>query len=207
MIESTPVAGTRLPMTHSSTGDYADDRSDGALIACIARGERPAFEALYERYAGQVLGLAVRMLQDRAQSEDVLQEAFWRVWQNAVRFDHERGNVRAWLLTIVHRLAIDAQRKRARPMVEMDAYDDTEWDIVDDEADVTEHAFANISSARVRKALAELPDKQRQVIELAYFHGLTHRQIAERLGEPLGTIHSRALKGMATLKALLWQRV
>jgi RNA polymerase sigma-70 factor (ECF subfamily) len=187
------------------TQPSADDQT---LIAHIARGERWAFEALYERYADQALGLAMRMLRDRAVSEDVLQDAFWRVWQRAAHFDHERGNVRAWLLTIVHRLAIDVQRRNmARPVVEMDAHDDHEWDIEDHEADVSEYAVASISSAEVRKALADLPEKHRTVIELAYFHGMTHREIAERLGEPLGTIHSRALQGMAALKQLLRQRV
>lgn len=183
----------------------ADDRT---LIAHIARGERWAFEALYERYSGQALGLAVRVLQDRTLSEDVLQEAFWRIWKHAGRFDHERGNVRAWVLTIVRRLAIDAHRRgSAHLMVEIDAEDDRDWDIEDEAADVSEHVLERISSAQVRRAIADLPQKNREVIELAFFHGLTHRQIAERLGEPVGTIHSRALQGMAALKELLRQRV
>lgn len=179
---------------------------DNTLITCIAQGDRAAFEALYDRCAGQALGLAMRMLRDRAASEDVLQEAFWRVWQHAAKFDPARGNARSWVLTIVHRLAIDTQRKHiAQPIVEMDAHDG-EWELEDQNADVTAHAFENISSQQVRAAIAGLPEKQRSIIEMAYFHGKTHREIAEQLGEPLGTVHSRALQGMAALKQALWHQ-
>lgn len=181
--------------------------SDQELVAHIARGERWAFELLYERYAAQALGLAMRMMQDRAAAEDVVQEAFCRVWQRAARFDTSSGgNVRAWLLTIVHRLAIDAQRKR-KPDVEMDAHDDAEWDFEDREADVFEHAFTNIATDRVRAAVSQLPERHRKVIELSFFWGLTHREIAQQLGEPLGTVHSWALQGMNRLKSLLRQQL
>jgi RNA polymerase sigma-70 factor (ECF subfamily) len=186
-------------MNHST----ADENT---LLSCIAQGDRAAFEALYDRCAGHAMGLAMRMLRDRAASEDVLQEAFWRVWQHASKFDPALGNARSWLLTIVHRLAIDAQRRHiAQPIVEIDAHE-TEWEIEDQDADVSAHAFNNISSQQVRMAIAGLPEKQRSVIELAFFHGKTHREIAELLGEPLGTVHSRALQGMAALKQALWHQ-
>lgn len=177
---------------------------DSVLIAQIAREDRIAFEALYERYAGQVFGLAVRMMQDQAAAEDVTQEAFCRVWQRAGLFDsvNGTGNVRAWLLTIVHHLAIDAQRNH-RPHVEVDAHGDGDWDIEDGDADVFEHAFAKLSREQVRVAVSQLSDKHRRVIELAYFWGKTHREIAEELGQPLGTVHSWAAQGMNTLKKLL----
>lgn len=179
---------------------------DNTLITCIAQGDRAAFEALYDRCAGHALGLAMRMLRDRAASEDVLQEAFWRVWQHASKFDPSRGNARSWVLTIVHRLAIDTQRKHiAQPIVEIDAHEN-EWEFEDQDADVIAHAFSNISSQQVRAAIAGLPEKQRSVIEMAYYHGKTHREIAEQLGEPLGTVHSWVLQGMAALKQALWQQ-
>ena len=179
---------------------------DNTLVTCIAQGDRAAFEALYDRCAGHALGLAMRMLRDRAASEDVLQEAFWRVWQHASKFDPARGNARSWVLTIVQRLAIDTQRKHiAQPVVEIDAHEN-DWEIEDQDADVIAHAFENISSQQVRAAIAGLPEKQRSVIEMAYYHGKTHREIAEQLGEPLGTVHSRALQGMAALKQALWHQ-
>ncbi len=193
------AAFARTKMNHTSV-------DDNTLVTCIAQGDRAAFEALYDRCAGHALGLAMRMLRDRAASEDVLQEAFWRVWQHASKFDPARGNARSWLLTIVHRLAIDAQRKQiAQPIIEIDAHE-SEWEIEDQDADVIAHAFDNISSQQVRAAIAGLPEKQRSVIEMAYYHGKTHREIAEQLGEPLGTVHSRALQGIAALKQALWHQ-
>lgn len=191
---------------------------DHTLLKQIARGDRRAFEQFYDRYAGQVYGLALRMVRDRAVSDDVLQEAFWRVWTRAGQFDvtQRSGNVRAWLLTIVHHLAIDAQRRQRRePLLESEDNEDSNIDsmaqrldaLVDEDTDVFEHVFANISSERVRSAINTLEERHRNVIEMSFFHGLTHRQIAEQLGEPLGTIHSRALQGMAALRALLWQQL
>lgn len=193
-------ASLRWPMTQHQPDDQA-------LIALIARQDRRAFEALYDRYAGQAFGVAMRMMQDRAAAEDVLQEAFCRVWQRAGQFDtgNDSANVRAWLLTIVHRLAIDAQRNH-KPHVEIDAHDDAEWDIEDHEADVCEHAFSKMSSDQVRAALVRLSDKHRKVLELSYFWGKTHREIAEQLGQPLGTVHSWVKQGMAELKALLTEQ-
>lgn len=184
--------------------------NDHELIARIAHGDRQAFEMLYERYAGLAFGLAMRMLQDCTAGEDVVQEAFCRVWQRAAHFKArgraEGGNVRAWLLTIVHRLAIDAQRKH-KPELDLDVHDDVAWDLEDHDGDVFEHVFTNIETDRVRAAIAQLSEHHRAVIELAFFWGLTHREIAERLGEPLGTVHSWAAQGMNRLKALLKQPV
>lgn len=193
-------ARTRPSMDHIN----ATVVEDTTLIAQIAQGDRRAFEALYERYASQVFGLAMRMMQDRAAAEDVTQEAFCRVWQRAAKFEalNGTGNLRGWLLTIVHRLAIDAQRGQ-KPHVEMDAHDDNEWDIEDQDADVAEHAFAKLNHEQVRVAVSQLSEKHRKVIELAFFGGKTHREIAEQLGQPLGTVHSWAAQGMNALKDLL----
>ena len=180
------------------------------LIAQIARGDRRAFEALYERYAGQVFGLAMRVVQEQGAAEDVTQETFCRVWQRAKSFGNTNtnGNVRAWLLTITHRLSIDHIRGhvvRNSQVIEMDAHDDGEWDIEDRDADVFEHAFSRMNGEQVRAAVSQLEDKHRHVIELAFFGGKTHREIAEQLGQPLGTVHSWALQGMSVLKSLLRQ--
>ncbi len=182
------------------TGDAQDDM---LLMVRIARRDRRAFELFYDKHAPLALGVAMRILADRSMGEDVLQDAFWRVWERAPRFDVNGGNPRAWLLTIVHHLAIDHLRRGRRPSLELDAQEDDAMALPDHDADVHEHALRNIGSAEVRLALGGLDQKQRDVIELSYFQGLTHRQIAERLGQPAGTIHSRALQGIAALKRAL----
>jgi RNA polymerase sigma-70 factor, ECF subfamily len=197
----------------SSDPARLSDVEDHALLSQIANGDRRAFEVLYDRYASHVLGLAIRMMRDRAQGEDVLQETFWRVWTRAANFsaDVGGGNVRAWVLTITHHLAIDAQRKQ-RGQVSLD--DDNHQgsvihvdNLIDQNSDVFEHVFASISTERLKLAIGKLEERHRNIIELSYFHGLTHREIAKQLNEPLGTVHSRALQGMAALRALLWQQL
>lgn len=204
-------AAKARPMMNPDT--HADD---ARLLRLVALQSRDAFELLYDRYAGQVYGVAQRILEDRTASEDVTQEAFLRLWRHAEQFDAERGNARSWLLTIAHRMAIDAlRRRRARRALELerDSGQDTldgagagpeaEWDILDEETNVHEEAHLNISRQRVRQAIAGLPEPHRRVIELAFFSGLTHREIAERLGEPLGTVHSRARQAMLLLRQKL----
>ncbi|MEO6063720.1 MAG: sigma-70 family RNA polymerase sigma factor [Thermoflexales bacterium] len=178
---------------------------DETLVRLIARQDRGAFEALYARHAGLVLGLSYRILGERRQSEDVAQEAFWRVWKGAEGFDTARGNARTWLVSIAHHLAIDlTRRSQRRPVVEMDAdEDDDSWNVPDESADVVEAIEARMSAAEVRAALGQLPEAQRQVIELAYYKGLTHGQIAENLGVPTGTIHTRARLAMQKLRDAL----
>jgi RNA polymerase sigma-70 factor (ECF subfamily) len=152
-----------------------------------------------------VLGLTYRILGERRQSEDVAQEAFWRVWKSAPGFDAARGNARTWLVSIAHHLAIDvARRGQRRPVVEMDADDnDDAWNVPDESADVVEAIEARMSAAEVRAALGQLPEAQRQVIALAYYKGMTHGQIAEHLGVPPGTIHTRARLAMQKLRDAL----
>jgi len=178
---------------------------DETLVRLIARRDRGAFEALYARHAGLVLGLTYRILGERRQSEDVAQEAFWRVWKGAEGFDTSRGNARTWLVSIAHHLAIDVTRRsQRRPVVEMDAdEDDDAWNVPDESADVVEAIEARMSAAEVRAALEQLPEAQRQVIELAYYKGLTHGQIAEHLNVPAGTIHTRARLAMQKLRDAL----
>jgi RNA polymerase sigma-70 factor (ECF subfamily) len=181
---------------------------DAELLNGIAAQDRGSFHQLYERYAPQALGLATRVLGDRSAGEDVLQEAFLRIWHNASKFDVERGTVKTWVMTIVHRLAIDAVRRRqVRPSIAIDAPEYEDWDLPDEEANVHDAVYDKISHAQVHSAMSELPQAHRQIVELAYFKGLTHREIAEHLQEPLGTVHSRARQSITLLKKLLWNRV
>lgn len=182
-----------------------DQPTDAQLIARVARRDRSAFEQLYERHVRHVLGLATRLIGERAGGEEIAQETFWRVWKRAELFDARRGNFSTWLASIVHHLAIDELRRRrghAIP-IEWDADESQLLSLPDPAPDTQERVWANLQGAQIRIALAELPDAQRQVIELAYFEGLTHLEISERLQEPLGTIHTRARLGLAKLKELL----
>ena len=187
---------------------HNNEPSDAELAARMARRDRSAFSLVYDRYSSRAFGLVLRLLGDRAVSEDVLQEAFWRAWQRAETFDAARASFSAWLLSIAHHCAIDEmrrQRTRTKPTdIELDATEDGETrDVVDPESDVSESAWSNLVSDHVRLAITQLPDAQRRVIELAYFGGFTRQEIATQLKEPLGTVHTRARLGLTKLKELL----
>ena len=173
--------------------------SDEILAAQVARGESAALEALYDRHASIVLGIALKVIGD----EDVLQETFWRVWRGASSFQPQRGLFTSWLFRIVRNLAIDAYRRRnIRAQVTFGA-DGTESILdktPDPNANVAEQTQVLLKNQQVRKALISLPQVQRQVIEMAYFYGMTRQEIAEATGEALGTIHTRARLGLHKLR-------
>ncbi|MGH2538073.1 MAG: RNA polymerase sigma factor [Candidatus Promineifilaceae bacterium] len=179
--------------------------SDEELMAQVAGGDEGALEALYDRYASAALGLAVRLLSDRGAAEDVMQEAFLRVWRHAGSFRAERGSFTKWLFSITHRLAIDSLRRfSSRPEP---ARDEREMERLlaapDAGANVAEDARLEIERGRVRAALTGLPPEQKQVIVLAYFQGLTRQEIAQVTGAPLGTVHTRARLGLQKLRLAL----
>jgi RNA polymerase sigma-70 factor (ECF subfamily) len=175
-----------------------DPRADDELIASIERRDAQALEALYERYRVLAYSLALRVLGNTSDAEDVVQEAFTNVWRSAHTFRSARASGRSWLMTIVHHRAIDKLRgRRARPQsVALEAGMETA-----DTADVWHEVAARLTGQSVRRALDELPDEQRRTIELAYFGGLT--QIAEMMDVPLGTVKGRIRIGLHRLKALL----
>jgi len=175
--------------------------SDGDLLARIAARDDAALGLLYDRYSRLALGLAYRVLGDRGQAEDVVQEAFLSVWRRAASFDARRGSPRGWLTTIVHNAAIDRRRGRFRHQQDEVDIDDHAWRLTGD--DVWEDVSRTLDREQVRRALAEIPVEQRQTLELAYFGGLTQTEIAERTGEPLGTVKSRARLGLRRLEGLL----
>jgi RNA polymerase sigma factor (sigma-70 family) len=172
--------------------------SDEALVALIARSDDAALAELYDRFGRVAYGLALRVVRDSALAEDVVQEAFLAAWRSAGRFVAERGKARTWLLTLVHRRAVDLVRReelrRAEPLAEAPevATEATE-----------EQAWLGLQRAHVQDALRKLPDQQREAIELAYYGGFTQAELATRLGEPLGTIKSRMFTGLARLRDLL----
>ena len=177
--------------------------SDDALLAQVARGDSDALEALYERHAPTVFAISLKVIGNRAAAEDVLQETFWRVWRSARTFEPQRGSFTSWLFRIARNLAIDAfRRQNVRPMEIISAEDpDLLLDqLSDPDANVAGQAQSAIENRLVRDALATLPRVQRQVIEMAYFYGMTRQEIAEVTGEALGTIHTRARLGLQKLR-------
>lgn len=173
--------------------------SDEALIALVARRDEAALAALYDRFGRVAYGLAVRVLRDRALAEDAVQEAFMTVWRTADRFVAERSKGSTWILTFVHRRAVDLVRREERRRVEpLETPPDDAL-----AAGPDEEAWLRLRRERVQRALRSLPDQQREALELAYFGGFTQSELAERLGQPLGTIKSRMFTGLARLRELL----
>jgi RNA polymerase sigma-70 factor (ECF subfamily) len=159
-------------------------------MTLVQRGDARAFEALYDRHGSVAFSLAYRIAGNRAQAEDIVQEAFLSVWRSSVRYQPERGNLRSWLLSVVHNRAIDAlRRSMAQARHQVDAEGIEERKAAPELTDV--EALRRDEAQAVRAAMERLPADQLRVLELAYFGGFTHLQIAEMLGEPLGTVKGR----------------
>ena len=176
----------------------------GALMARIARGDEPAFAELYDELAPTVYGIVLRVVRDPAQSEEVTQEVFVELWRQAARFDVARGGVRGWAVTIAHRRAVDRVRS------EQSRRDRQRRDAAAS-AGATENpsdaVIDSLDRGRARLALTELSDAQRRALELAYFDGLTHVEVAEQLGVPLGTAKTRIRDGLIRLRSLMEAQV
>jgi len=176
--------------------------ADEELMQLVYRSKADAFEVIYDRHADAAFSLAFRMCSHRALAEDIVQEAFLSLWRTRSRYDRDRGSVRTWVLGIVHNRAIDALRRRTV----------RDRGIVDDEGleervaapERTDLDVARREEAReIRDALAELPKDQSRVIELAYFGGMTHVQIAAMLDTPVGTVKGRMRLGLAKMRMAL----
>ncbi len=170
--------------------------SDLALVTAVRSGDQGAMAALYDRYSSIVYAVALRVLQDTGAAEDVLQDIFMQLWRNPGGFDANRGNMAAWLAVIARHRAIDALRRR-RPE------SDIENVVVSVEPDLASEADRARAMDKVRGALQTMPVLQRSALEMAYFEGLTHSEIAEKTGEPLGTIKTRIRAGLLSLRKVL----
>jgi RNA polymerase sigma-70 factor (ECF subfamily) len=163
-------------------------------------GDEAAFGELYDALAPTVYGVVLRVLRDRAQSEEVTQEVFVEVWRQAARFDPTRGGVRAWVVTIARRRAVD--RVRAEQSRRDRRVRDVAIPATSPES-TAEMVIESLEGERARRALGELTDVQRQALELAFFEGLTHVEIADRLGVALGTVKTRIRDGLIRLRGLM----
>jgi RNA polymerase sigma-70 factor, ECF subfamily len=176
--------------------------SSAALIAAIAAGDREAFSRFYDLTAPMAFGLIRRVLRDPEAAAEVLQEVFWQVWKEASRYDPTRGSPEAWLVTRAKTRAIDRLRSmRRRDRTFVAPVDESVAQRREEQAE--NPAVVAEDRSLVQTALAQLPEAQRRVIELAFFEGLTQSEIATRLGEPLGTVKTRARLGLDRLRGAL----
>jgi len=176
--------------------------ADEELMQLVYRGQPAAFEVIYDRHADAAFSLAYRMCAQRALAEDVVQEAFLSLWRSGSRYDRSRGSVRTWVLGVVHNRAIDALRRRTVRDRGRISEEGIEERVAAPER--TDVEFARRDEAReVRDALEQLPDEQSRVIELAYFGGLTHVEIASMLDTPVGTIKGRMRLGLSKMRMAL----
>jgi RNA polymerase sigma-70 factor (ECF subfamily) len=166
---------------------------DVKLVTAIRSGDESAMAVLYDRYSSLVYSVALRVLGDTGVAEDVLQEVFMQLWRNPGLFDSSRGNLAPWLAVITRNRSIDSLRKR-RPETDIDEV------VVSVEPDMAGAAERGRAMEKVRGALGLMPLPQRSALEMAYFEGLTHTEIAAKTGEPLGTIKTRIRAGLLALR-------
>ena len=176
-----------------SSAELIGGAADNSLVSAVRSGDENAMAMLYDRYSSIVYSVALRVLGDTGAAEDVLQEVFMQLWRNPGGFDSSRGNLAAWLAVISRNRAIDAVRKR-RPDTDIADV------IVSVEPDLAGDAERARAMEKVRGALGAMPSAQRSALEMAYFEGLTHTEIAAKTGEPLGTIKTRIRAGLLALR-------
>ena len=175
--------------------------SDEALVALVARGDETALGELYDRVGRVAYGIAFRVLRDDRLAEDAVQEGFLAVWRSAATFRAERAKASTWIVTLVHRRAVDLVRREERRRTE--PLDLEQRDAPDPVGSAEEEAWLGFERERVQRLLRMLPDAQREALELAYYGGYSQAELAERLGVPLGTIKSRMFAGLSRLRELL----
>ena len=193
-----PVDSNRVSDVEGTSTTALTELSDELLLRLLASGRADALSALYDRFGRLTHALAYRMLNDQAAAEDVVQEAFVAIWRNAPSFDSARGSARAWLFTTVRNRCVDVLRGTRRP-----SNVDDFLEIVPASDDVLGDVLRNLQEREVQAALAKLPDEQRATIDLAYFSGMTHAQIASHMRVPLGTVKGRMRLALEKLRDLL----
>ena len=191
-------AVTLSPAVGRQESEAAREPSDEQVLEAVGRGDDDALGVLYDRFGRLAFRLAFRILRDRALAEDAVQEAFLAVWRSADAYKRERAKPSTWILTVVHRRAVDiVRREQSRRGEPLEVAPETSAGPADEDAVLRDRRAA------VQAALTELPGEQRQALELAYYGGLTQSELAERLGVPLGTVKSRMFAGLGRLRELL----
>lgn len=189
-----------LPVTKE---DYAA-LSDQELLSLIVEQKREALEALYDRFSGAVFSLATHMLRDPGAAEEVTQDAFFKVWRRASSYRSDRGKVTAWLFSIAHHRVIDEVRRRKRREQTHVSQDVELLDRpADDSSDPARYAMLQMKRGELKEALNVLRPEQREIVLLAYYGGLTHSEIANRLQQPLGTVKTRMRLALKKLRVVL----
>src|SRR6186997_918323 len=181
----------------------AERLADEELMPLVGGKGPEAFEVLYDRHGGVAYSLAYRIVGDRTAAEEVTQEAFISVWRSGARFDAARGSVRSWLLSIVRNRAIDFLRSKAGKAPKLDFDDDSALEQRPARERTEEEALRRETAAELRGALGKLPGEQSKVIELAYFGGFSHSEIARILGLPMGTVKGRMRLGLEKIRGEL----
>lgn len=176
-----------------STAGTQAETGDAALIARLRAGEQDAMAELYDRYSSLVYAVSLRVLADTSAAEDVLQEVFMQLWRHPASFDARRGNLGPWLAVIARHRAIDLLRKR-RPQTDLEDV------VIAIDAELEGKADRARAAEKVRAGLHEMPDNQRKALEMAFFEGMTHTEIAAQTGEPLGTIKTRIRAALIALR-------
>jgi RNA polymerase sigma-70 factor (ECF subfamily) len=185
-----------------SACETADSSEDAALLARVARGDSEAFAQIYDRFSTLLFSLVVRILHDEHEAEDVLQEAFTNIWERAPQYDPAAGKPVTWMICLTRNKAIDRLRKRKR-IAELVMAAEESAAVLTAVPDAGEARLDLDDTALVHQALSALSVEQRRAIDLAFFAGLTHTEIAEQLGEPAGTIKARIRRGMLTMRDIL----
>jgi RNA polymerase sigma-70 factor (ECF subfamily) len=191
-------AVTLSPAVGRQESDETREPSDEQVLEAVGRGDDDALGVLYDRFGRPAYRLAFRILRDSALAEDAVQEAFLAVWRSADAYKRERAKPSTWILTVVHRRAVDlVRREQSRRGEPLEVAPEPTSGPADEDAVLRDRRAA------VQAALTELPGEQRQALELAYYGGLTQSELAERLGVPLGTVKSRMFAGLGRLRELL----
>ncbi len=190
-----------VPSGDDSLEGAAPAERYAALLRQASLGDEGAFAQLYDAVSSRLYGLVVRVIRDPAQSEEVTQEALLEIWKTASRFDQDRGSALGWMMTIAHRKAVDRVRSAEASSRRDTTYHESTQDV--DYDSTAEAAQASLDAERVRRALATLTDAQRGALELAYFGGYTHTEVASMLGLPLGTAKTRIRDGLIRLRDTL----
>jgi RNA polymerase sigma-70 factor (ECF subfamily) len=171
----------------------ASAAEDAALLGRVEQGDQQAMAVLFDRYSGMVYSVALRVLKDTGQAEDVMQDIFIQIWKRPGGFVSGRGSLGAWLVVVARNRAIDSLRRR-RPT------DSVEDVVLASSTDLAAEAERNTLMEKVRAYLSQLPPEQRKSVEMAYFEGLSHSEIAEKTGDPLGTVKTRIRLALITLR-------